>query len=77
MQPKEFDGQNVVFAKDQPQYNPLPARIIGDDVVSCWELTDDEIERIKETRCIWVASKTFQKPLQPLYLTVHQQDLFT
>lgn len=76
MQPKEFEGQNVVFAKDQPAYKPLPARIISDDVISCWELTDSEIEAIKETKCIWVASKTFGQPLQPLYITAYQQDLF-
>ncbi len=37
----------VVFAKDQPQYTPLPASASPDGLVMTeWALTDDEIGRI-------------------------------
>jgi hypothetical protein len=28
MTPVEFKGQNAIFAKDQPEYLPLPALIV-------------------------------------------------
>jgi hypothetical protein len=31
MKPVEFPGVNVVFAKDQPEYMPLPAMKIHND----------------------------------------------
>lgn len=31
MKPVEFPGVNVVFAKDQPEYMPLPAMKIPND----------------------------------------------
>ena len=31
MKPVEFPGVNVVFAKDQPEYVPLPAMKVPDD----------------------------------------------
>jgi len=29
MKPKSFKEQNIVFAKDQPQYLQLPAQFVG------------------------------------------------
>lgn len=40
MKPVEFKHQNIVFAKDQPEYQPLPALRIDSptgEVVSCWK----------------------------------------
>ena len=48
MKPVEFKHQNIVFAKDQPEYQPLPALRIDSptgEVVSCWRLSFKE--RIK------------------------------
>jgi hypothetical protein len=37
----------VIFAKDQPQYTPLPASVSPDGLVMTeWTLTDDEIARV-------------------------------
>ena len=39
MKPVEFKHQNVVFAKDQPEYQPLPALRLDTpegEVISCW-----------------------------------------
>lgn len=71
MKPVEFKEQNVVFAKDQPEYLPLPAFLNSDGVVtSCWELSEDEIKEIISSRKIWVCQKIFDRVLQPIILSV-------
>ena len=72
MKPTEFEGQNVVFAKDQPEYQPLPA--YKEDapegrVVHCWELSDEELEQVIKTKRIWVMQMTFNQPLQPVLVS--------
>lgn len=43
MKPVEFPGVNVVFAKDQPEYMPLPAMKIPNDpqglIITKWQLS--------------------------------------
>lgn len=52
MKPVEFPGVNVVFAKDQPEYMPLPAMKIPNDpqglIITKWQLSPEELERIKK-----------------------------
>ena len=72
MKPIEFEGQNVVFAKDQPEYNPLPAfrnNSPEGEVVTKWELSEEDLEAINETGCIWLQQMTFNNPLQPILLS--------
>jgi hypothetical protein len=48
MKPLEFKGVNLVLAKDQPQYIPLPVCYEGGTeakMTSCWKLSF--LERIK------------------------------
>lgn len=65
------DSRFVEFAKDQPEYLPLPAFVDGAGLVQTeWELS--EIERIAigngaRVR-LWVY--TFGRPLQPVKLEV-------
>lgn len=51
MKPVEFPGVNVVFAKDQPEYMPLPAMKIPNDpqglIITKWQLSPEELERVK------------------------------
>lgn len=74
MKPVEFPGVNVVFAKDQPEYVPLPAMKVPDDpqglIITKWELSPDELKRIQETGTIHLSVLTFNQPLQPVLLTV-------
>lgn len=74
MKPVEFPGVNVVFAKDQPEYMPLPAMKIPNDpqglIITKWQLSPEELERIKETGTIHLSVATFNQPLQPVLLTV-------
>lgn len=79
MEPLNFDKANVVFAANQPQYKPLPAEYRGGksgEILTCWELSPEEIERVKETGKIWLSVLTFGQPLQPVYLSVDKPEPF-
>jgi hypothetical protein len=66
MTPVPFPQQTAVFAKDQPEYQPLPAHVSVHGVVtSCWELSDAELKELIETKRIWLQQLTFGQPLQP------------
>lgn len=78
MKPILFPGCNVEFAKDQPEYLPLPAILCAGDegrVISCWELTDEEIAIISKTRKIYLNQLTFNQKLQPQRLQVELDDI--
>ena len=50
MKPIPFEGQNVVFAENQKEYEPLPAHRTEDGIVtSCWELSKEDLAKINET----------------------------
>lgn len=67
MKPIKFDGSNVVFAEDQPEYEPLPAKKDSDGTITtCWELTPEEREIIANGGNLWLRILTFNKPLQPV-----------
>ncbi len=46
MQPLKFEGANIVFGANQPEYIPLPAERVGKpqtgQINTCWELSPDE-----------------------------------
>ncbi len=78
MTPKEFPEQNILFGADQPEYLPLPAyRNEQGDVITCWELSKEEVETLVETKCIFLSLKTFNQPLQPVFITANRSELFT
>lgn len=67
----EFPEHNMVIAKDQRQYRPMPAHLAPDGVVTCcWKLTPEEIDRVVETGVLWHQIMTFGAPLQPQLLLV-------
>lgn len=80
MKPVEFKHQNIVFAKDQPQYQPLPALKIDSptgEVISCLKLSFKE--RIKVLFCgrIWLSLMSFNQPLTPSFLAVNRKEIYT
>ena len=74
MQPLNFDGANIVFGANQPEYQPLLAEFVGKpetgQINTCWELSPDELKQIQETGKIWVSILTFGQPLQPVLVSV-------
>jgi hypothetical protein len=79
MKIKEFKEQNTVFAKNQPEYKPLPAlKLDGDgQVVTCWSLSAGERLRVLFTGKIWVSLLSFGNPLMPQFLSTRKKDHFT
>ena len=72
MKPIKFKQVNVTIAKDQPQYQPIPAHRADDDsgsVIFCWQLTDEEKQRVMETGVIWHSAMTFGHAFQPQLLS--------
>ena len=66
MKPIEFKEQTVVYAKDQPEYLPLPVFKTSDgEVTSCWKLTFVEKLSVLFHGKIWINLMTFNHPLQP------------
>jgi hypothetical protein len=66
MKPIEFKEQNCVYAKNQPEYLPLPVYKTEDGVVtSCWKLTWKERIKVLFRGHIWWSIMTFNNPLQP------------
>lgn len=65
----------VVYAADQPQYQPLPAfKCVNGKILTRWELTDEERRLIAEQGYIYLAVSTFNQPLQPVYLSATPPD---
>ncbi len=77
MEPILFKGANVVYGASQPEYKPLVAeRRPGNsgEIVTCWKLSPEELERVKETGVIWLSMLTFNQPLQPVLLSVDKPE---
>ncbi len=62
------------IAETQEQYQTLPALPINSDlpgtILTRWELSDEELEILKETKSIYLYVATFHQPLQPVYMQV-------
>lgn len=89
MDPVKFEGHNTIFAEDQPEYIPLPARIgimplpgangelDGAIAVStCWKLSEEELEQVKKEGVIYLTVLTFGNPLQPIHGSAMPPTLF-
>lgn len=65
MKPVEFPEQTVVWAKDQPEYRPLPAYSNERETISCWHLTWRERMTLLVRGRLWLRQMNFGGPLQP------------
>ena len=77
MEPIKFKGQNRVFGENQPQYKPLPAMLlpgVEGEVITCWSVSEEEAERIRQNGCIYFSQFTFNAPLQPIRPMVDLDD---
>ena len=59
MESINFEGVNVVFGANQPEYKPLPAERVGKpatgQINTCWALSPDELKKVQETGQIYVS----------------------
>ena len=80
MKAKNFKYQTSIYAKDQPEYLPLPAiKIEGSEgyVVFCMGLSFWERIRILFLGEVWVSLMTFNKPLTPSFLSTKRKECFS
>lgn len=67
----ESYGRLVMFAKDQPQYEPLPSRVMPDGVLAtAWTLSLDERRAILDGANVELFIWTFGRPLQPVAIRI-------
>jgi hypothetical protein len=69
MKPVEFKGMNTVFGAEQPEYQPLPALMLPGpqgEVITCWEMTEEELQAITQSKRIYFKQLTFRQPFQPI-----------
>lgn len=79
MKPIEFPEQNTIATSKDANVQPLPCRISedGTQVISCWELTEADLERLKRKPRIYVSQMTYGGAIPPLFVTTDNNDLFT
>lgn len=71
------DLPETVYAKDQPEYSPLPVfRNPDGTVLSRWHCTWRERLRILLTGDIYLFQMTFNRPLQPVSLETEKPKLY-
>lgn len=78
MTPKKFPEANITFAKDQPEYQPLPAfrnESPQGEVITCWNLSFKERMRVLVKGEIWLSLLSFNKPLTPSFMTTKKEDV--
>jgi len=42
---------------------PLPAELVDDGFITCWEVTDDDLIDIALSRCVWLKCVGLQPPV--------------
>lgn len=74
--PVPVEGRHVVYAADQPEYQPLPAwRHADGRLVTRWRLTWRERIVALFGRDLYLEVSTFGQPLQPLYPSWSWEDI--
>ncbi len=73
----EFEEVNLKVAEHQEEYVTLP--VLHDPnkgtVTCCWELSDEEIGILKETKKIYHTQIIGNDKMQPIYTTVHKGEV--
>lgn len=70
MQPIPTSETNLVIAEHQDGVRPLPVHNTGREVVATWEITDEELERLKESKKIYLTISNFGLAIFPHLLTI-------
>jgi len=61
---------NLRMAENQEAYLTLPCHV-GDGIVAfAFELTEEDLKKVQETKTIYVSNITFEGPLQPIRIDV-------
>ena len=71
-----YENEEVIFAKDQPQYKPLIALPVGDYVITRWRLNWVERLRALFVGDLYLTVKTFNRPLQPIGMSLSKPEVY-
>jgi len=80
MRPVKFKHLNVEFGKNQDEYNTLPALRLDTpqgEVISCWKISFKERIKILFFGRVWLSLMSFNKPLNPSYMSVNRKDVYS
>lgn len=73
----ETNLEEVVYAKEQPEYQPLPSlRTADGTILTRWQLTEEEKQQVLSQGYVYLLVMTFNQPLQPLLLTTELPEGF-
>lgn len=68
----DFPEANTALAKDQPHYKTIfvhaEIKTNKRQMIVCFELSDEEVERIIKDRKLWYAQSTFGQLFQPMVI---------
>lgn len=70
-----FSAPEIVIAKDQPQYRPLPAVVVNGMVTTRWRLSWRDRLIVFLGGNIWLQILTFGNPLQPVKLSSEEPQM--
>lgn len=71
----EFEGQNIVFAEKQEEYESLPARVDGNGIVTCcMELDQEELVKVVKDAKMSITRLIFGASPQPIKLSFNKPD---
>lgn len=73
-----LQAKEKIFAKNQPEYMPLPALVSEDKrriVTTRWELTAKDRAEIAAGADVFISLMTFGHPLQPLLVYIAPKDM--
>lgn len=66
-----YQEDEIKVAESQDEYLTLPMLYVGEGVMLCrWELDSAEIEKIRETKSVYLYMWTFGRPVTPIHLQV-------
>ena len=78
MVPVIFDTVNTAFGGGK--FDLLPAEERGNprtgEILTCWELSPEELEIIQKTGKIWLSVLTYGRNVQPLAMSVVYPDIY-
>lgn len=79
MKPINFKDANTQIAKDQEEYNTLPALMIDDQygtMITCTHLSIKERIKVLFTGRIWMSEWTFKQKITPRRMSTKGSDLY-
>ncbi len=75
---KTFQEKNILIAKNQPEYVPLPAFATPQgDMTVCFELSEKEIKQALKEKMIFIHRLTFGNRLQPMVKSLLKPEINT